>query len=477
MHRRTRRMMGLLDGLFFGHHGRMAQPGRPIAAEDSAEDTPANPYTSPNTADSAAHDPLENVPGLWRDSSFWGLTATQFLGAFNDNLYKQLLLLLFVAVPIGNEVKDLQWIALLMFSLPFILFSGFAGYLSDRCSKPRMILICKVAEIGIMGLGVLAFLAHGKAGLSPWVLGGMASVLFCMGTHSAFFGPGKYGVLPELFRERDLPAANGIVLMSTFLAIIFGSALAGVLMDWWSGRLWLAGMICMGIAIFGVLTALIIRRIPASAPESRFEWEVLLIPREIMRLLKTDRLLRHALAASTTFWFVAAIVQPSVNALGISQLQVNNTRTSLLVTVISLGIAAGSALAGAASRGKVNPTVQRIGAWGMVATLMMLALRGGPRDHLLGYAGSLVDLILLGVFTGMFAVPLQVFLQSRPPQGDKGRMIATQNLLNWIGIFLSAGVYAIVDKSLRAVGWPTNGVFALTALLMLPVAIWYRPTK
>ena len=457
--------------------GRMTQPGRPTAAEGLDEDSRTNPDAPPLSAGPPSEDSTESLPGLWRDRSFWGLSATQFLGAFNDNLYKQLLLLLFVAVPVGNEVKDLQWIALLMFSLPFILFSGFAGYISDRCSKPRVILLCKFAEIGIMGLGVLAFLAHQNAALSPWVLAGMAGVLFCMGTHSAFFGPGKYGVLPELFRERDLPAANGIVLMSTFLAIIFGSALAGVLMDLWSQRLWLAGMVCMGVAILGVTTAFVIRRIPAAAPDSRFEWEVLLIPREIMRLLRSDRLLRHALAASSTFWFVAALVQPAVNALGISQLQVNNTRTSLLVTVISFGIAAGSVLAGAASRGKVNPTVQRIGAWGMVATLLLLAMRGGPQDHLLGYAGSLMDLIMLGVFTGMFAVPLQVFLQSRPPPGDKGRMIATQNLLNWIGIFLSAGVYALVEKLLRKIGWPTNGVFALTALLMLPVAIWYRPTK
>lgn len=414
---------------------------------------------------------------LWRDRSFWGLTATQFFGAFNDNLYKQLVLLLFVAVPIDGETRDLQSIALLMFSLPFILFSGYAGYLSDRYSKPRVILACKIAEIVIMAIAMVAFITVSYWGLSLGALCFLAAVLFCMGSHSAFFGPGKYGVLPELFRERDLPAANGVILMSTFLAIILGSALAGFLMHWWRAQLWMAGTVCVSIAVIGVGTALLIRRRPPAAPELRFELEVLLIPRSILRLIRADRALRQAIAASTIFWLVAAIVQPAVNALGKLQLRVDDRLTSLLVTVISLGIASGSALAGIAAGGKKNATVQRIGAWGMFGSLIALTLRGGPHDHLLGYYGSLLVLILLGVFTGMFAVPLQVFLQSRPPAADKGRMIATQNLLNWIGIFLSAGIYSLAEWTLRTLQWPNNGVFGLTALLLLPIAVWYRPTK
>lgn len=411
---------------------------------------------------------------LWKDRSFWGLTTTQFLGAFNDNLYKQLLLLLFVAVPTADGPRDMQSLGLLMFSLPFILFSGYAGYLSDRWSKPRVVLACKVAEIGIMALGVAGFFAYGHWGLTGSVLVFMTIVLFCMGTHSAFFGPGKYGLLPELLAESDLPAANGVVLMTTFLAIIFGSALAGFLMDWWNSQLWGAGLVAVGIAILGVLTAVMIRRLPPSSPGLVFQWDVVFIPREIRSLLRRDRELLRALMASTVFWLAAAIVQPAVNALGKVQLLEDNASTSLLVTVISLGIAAGSVIAGLASGGKVNGTIQRMGAWGMVATLVAMSIRGGEHDHWLGYYGSMVVLVLLGVFTGMFAVPLQVFLQSRPPPGDKGRMIATQNLLNWIGIFLSSGIYFGAEKLLQIFQWPNNGVFALTALFMLPVAAFYR---
>jgi acyl-[acyl-carrier-protein]-phospholipid O-acyltransferase/long-chain-fatty-acid--[acyl-carrier-protein] ligase len=144
---------------------------------------------------------------LTRDRSFFGITATQFLGAFNDNFYKQLMLLL--AIPVVPGTLDQQQVATIVFALPFVLFSGIAGHLSDKYSKNRVIVLAKAAEIGIMGLGLM----------------------FLMGIHSAFFGPSKYGILPELFRNKDLPRANGIVLMTTFLAIIFGTVSAGFLGD------------------------------------------------------------------------------------------------------------------------------------------------------------------------------------------------------------------------------------------------------
>src|SRR6185369_16783156 len=204
----------------------------------------------------ASHKPL------FRDRSFWGMTATQFFGAFNDNLFKQLMLLL--AIPVGAAAArkaDEQGLATMLFSLPFVLFSGFAGYLSDRYSKRTMIVACKVAEIGIMLLGMIGFLAYGTTGYR-----GLLVVLFLMGTHSAFFGPGKYGILPELFREEDLPRANGVILMTTFLAIIFGTASAGFLGDLLYNaagqrvpeRLWIGSLFCIGIAACGTIASLLV---------------------------------------------------------------------------------------------------------------------------------------------------------------------------------------------------------------------------
>jgi MFS family permease len=443
-----------------------------------------NPYDSPVPVteaefDSGADDPLGAAPSLWSDRAFLGLTSTQFLGAFNDNLFKQVLLLLFVAVPIAgsDETRDLQWLGTLFFSVPFILFSGFAGFLSDRNSKRRVIVASKGAEVVIMLAGAGLFALYAATGLSPLLIGLLTATLFCMGAQSAFFGPGKYGILPELFRRRDLPGANGVILMTTFLAIILGTALAGWMLESFPGKLWATGLTCTAIAFVGTATSLTIRPTPIAQPHLPFDVSVLTIPHEIRRLLKRDRPLFAALAASIVFWMAASMVMMAVNALGMNQLGVGEKRTSVMVALISVGIAAGSVIAGAASRGRFNTTVLKTGLWGMAASLLLLALPGPDGSHLLGYWGSIPALIAAGLFCGMFAVPLQVFLQSRPPKTEKGRMIATQNLLNWIGIMFSAGIYWAVNQVLASMNGPPSGTFAFTAALLAITGVLYRPRE
>ena len=413
--------------------------------------------------------------GLWHDRSFWGHLSTQFFGAFNDNLFKQALLVLFVAVPVADGTRDLQWLATLVFSLPFILFSGYAGFLSDRNSKRTVIFCSKVLEIVIMILAAILFAFYLRQGLTPLLLTLMSLVLFCMGSQSAFFGPGKYGILPELFRDRDLPQANGIILMTTFLAIIFGSALAGL---FFPHLLWALGLACVLVAIVGTYTSLLIRPVAASSPNLKFEVSALWISRETRQMLWNDRALLSALIASSVFWLVAAMVQMAVIALGINQLGQNEFWTSILTAAVSVGIAIGSVLAGTASNNRFNVRVMKTGLWGLVLFLFLMAPQGWQgRPHLLGYWGSLVTLIILGAFTGLFAVPLQVFLQSRPAADEKGRMIAAQNLCNWIGITMSAGLYWSADRILVKFHWPRSYTFAFTALLLLVVAVWYRPKE
>ena len=214
---------------------------------------------------------------ILRDRSFWGLAITQFFGAFNDNLYKQLMLLL--AIPaIGADIsQDTQGWATTVFSLPFVLLSGLAGYLSDRHSKSRIIVYCKLAEIAITLLAVFAFLSYAKLGdVGTW------SVLVLMGVHSTFFGPGKYGILPELYRKEELPRANGLILMSTFLAIILGVVTAGLLKDLLVienpdgtadyRNLWIGSLVCTGIAVVGSITSMMIRYTPPAQPTAKFSF-------------------------------------------------------------------------------------------------------------------------------------------------------------------------------------------------------------
>ncbi len=425
-------------------------------------------------------DPKAELPALHSDRAFWGMTATQFLGAFNDNLFKQLMLLL--AVPVGLasvQVKDQQGLATIVFSLPFVLFSGYAGYLADRFSKQPIIILAKVAEIVVMLLGMLAFLAYGSSGYL-----GLLIVLFLMGTQSAFFGPSKYGILPEMLRTKDLPSANGVIVMSTFLAIIFGTASAGILNHVFvnreaplvesAHRLWIGSAICVTIAVAGTLTSFLVRRVPAAKPDLRFQASSLTIPPESRRVLRADPPLLMAILASCVFWLVGGVAAQAVNSLGLRQLDVGDLRTSLMTATIGLGIGIGAVVAGLVCRGRADPRVVRLGSWGIFLVLLLLAISRPDGSHLLGFKGSLPALVALGVFAGLFAIPVQVFIQARPPDGLKGRMIAVMNQTNFVAIMFSGAVYWIFDRIVGACGWPRSVTFAMIALLILPVAIFYQ---
>ena len=139
------------------------------------------------------------LPSLYSDSSFWGMTVTQFFGAFNDNLFKQLILLLSITIAANGTTTDSQGTVMLVFSLPFLLVTGIAGYLSDRLGKRGIIVTCKVAEIFIMALGGLAFALYSQSNSLTFLY----CVLFFMGAQSGFFGPAKYGILPEMLHGDD----------------------------------------------------------------------------------------------------------------------------------------------------------------------------------------------------------------------------------------------------------------------------------
>jgi MFS family permease len=414
--------------------------------------------------------------------SFVGFITTQFLGAFNDNLFKQLLLLLAIPTVVAGakaEGPDLQGIATVVFGLPFVLFGGIAGYLADRYSKRRVIVLSKMAEIVVTTLGLVAFLA------TPWIgFYGLWIVLFLMGMHSTFFGPGKYGILPEMLKPNQLARANGIVLMTTFIAIIFGTSLAGWLKDLVvspdaprfeaAQQLWIGSVICILIAVIGTLASLLIHKVKPAAPELRFKLAFLGIPGAILSLLRIDRALLLALGASCVFWLIAGLTVQAVNSLCKVQLQLSDTVTSVMVALISIGIAVGGALAGYLSRSGSGHRVIVMGMWGVVIWCAALAITIPGRGHLLGYYGSIPVLILLGGAAAFFAIPIQVFLQARPPDDLKGRMIAVMNQANFLAIVVSGLLYMGMDALITQMNWPRSALFAAMALLFLPVAIFYR---
>ena len=468
----------------------------------------------------------EQLPSLYRDRSFYGMTITQLLGAFNDNIFKQILLLLLVRVVMeaGGASRDMQWVGQLVFAAPFVLFSGTAGWLSDRFSKRTIIVLSKVGEVVVMAAGMIAFAmmtpqvlaADGNAvtPMLPWFAIG---VLLLMGMQSAFFGPSKYGILPEIVRERDLPRFNGWIQMTTFLAIIFGTALAGVLNDLFNnrftgpltslfgaveaeqisaalnGKLWMAGGVCVVIAIIGTLTSLLVRRQPAAEPGLPFRPSNLAIPGAIWQLLRTDRMLRTSLFAYSLFWFLGGLTIMSVNALGKRQFGLDDSKTSLMPACVGLGIALGCITAGWLSAGKVRLGVVRAGTIGMMVSFTLLAMPGvvyeqlfdaiapmlgveGDVSQLPKFGAALLALTAAGFFAGMYAVPLQVLIQIRPPEHEKGRMIGAMNLLTWIAIFFTAPFYGLLDGVFTSIGWPPATMFAVAALLLIPM-LWLRALR
>jgi acyl-[acyl-carrier-protein]-phospholipid O-acyltransferase/long-chain-fatty-acid--[acyl-carrier-protein] ligase len=481
----------------------------------------------PDSTAPAGASPLDHakLPTLYRDLAFWGMTVTQFLGAFNDNLFKQLVMFLsLVAVTSGalkttpstappsasasgyeekeneqagaqqgakaEKVEDRQGTADMIFGIPFLLVTGLAGYLSDKYPKRSLIIGCKIAEIFIMAAGAVAFSLY-----RPGNLTFLYVVLFLMGTHSGFFGPPKYGILPEMLRDSDLPRANGFILMTTFLSIILGGVIAGVLKEHFATKLWLASTACMSIAVLGTISSLWVRKGPASNPGMAFTWSSLGVPGDMLAMLKSDGPLTMALLVSSVFWMLAGMMKSAVTAVGMIDQNVGEVATSYLFGIISVGIAAGAAIGGLISKGKVNFGVMRAGAVGMFVCMVLLAIpaAGDPKVLLgsdgklthypgvaesrqwIGYFGSLATLLMLGTFTGFFAVPLQVFMQSRPPDDKKGRMIAVMNQANWVGIVLNGILYSAIAKVIEAREWPRCTAFVAIAAMMLPIALFYHP--
>lgn len=411
------------------------------------------------------------TPSLYRDKSFFGILITQFLGAFNDNVFKQILLYICIDMAQGNRAENMQGTATVVFAIPFILLSGLCGYLSDIVSKRNIIVLSKVLEIVAMALGGLAF-ASGNVSL-------MLGVLFFMGAQSALFGPAKYGILPELFRDRDLPRANGIILMTTFLSIIVAYPVAGEIKEALDGELWKASVFCIVIAVIGTLSSLWIRHTSVASPDAKFDISTLAVNRETAALILKDRRLLWTLVATSVFWTTGGVVYPNAtNDLGMLQFQWGEAATGRLAACTGIGIAVGCLVAGYLSKSRFDARLVRGGAIGMLVGLLLLAIPGSTATTVaIGIPGTVLALMWLGFCAGLFTVPLQVLLQGVTPNLHKGRIIGVMNLANWIGMGL-AGVYyqiwngVFASESFRM---PYNAMFGAAALLLVPLVLLYRP--
>jgi acyl-[acyl-carrier-protein]-phospholipid O-acyltransferase / long-chain-fatty-acid--[acyl-carrier-protein] ligase len=376
-----------------------------------------------------------STPPHWR-TGFWSLIATQFQGAFSENALKNLVILLILGMGLSQAQKNnLVPIVLVLFALPFILFSMAGGYLADRFSKRSATIGTKVFEI------CSTFIA--LAGLALQNLPLEFIAIFLLSTQAAVFGPSKYGLLPEILPEEDLSWGNGIIELGTFLAIITGTIAAGYLSDGFRGRQQWSGAILIGLAVLGTLTSLGISRVPVANPARKFHANFVTEVWREMREIKKDHVLWLAVLGNTYFWFLGGLLQPIILLYGKEVLHLSDTHNTYLQAALAIGIGVGSVAAGYLSGGKIEYGLIPLGAIGLTAFSIMLA-----SSHLT-FTAVLVRLALLGFFGGFFAVPVNALIQHRPEIEHRGAVLATAGVVSFIGIALSGVAYYLLAGVLR----------------------------
>jgi acyl-[acyl-carrier-protein]-phospholipid O-acyltransferase / long-chain-fatty-acid--[acyl-carrier-protein] ligase len=392
---------------------------------------------------------------LLRDGGFQSFLWTQFLAAFNDNVYKMIVSVGAVELA-ANQLLGSRYLAIAgaVFVVPFLLFAGYAGQLADRFSKTRVLQITKSFEIVIMGVGMVALSLHSVEMLLV--------VLFLLAMQANFFSPAKYGILPEMLSEAQLTRANGLLELSTFAAIVLGTSVGSFLFARWKGEPLTLGGVLLAIAIVGSLTSLFIRKVPASGSHLPMQWNPFGEVWTGIRRIYSDRPLWLTVAGISYFWFLGALFQMTVILIGSETLHLSDTRTGLLVTALAVGIGLGSIAAGWLS----GDTVE-IGLVPYGAALLGLA------SILLGFAhsfsASVLWLACAGFAGGLFIVPLNAFLQEHAEREEKGRLLATNNFLNMIGVVLASGALYLSHDLLH---WTPSHILAALGGLTLAATIY-----
>ncbi|MCB0328229.1 MAG: MFS transporter [Bdellovibrionales bacterium] len=369
-------------------------------------------------------------------TSFKALLATQFLGAFNDNLFKTVVSLLVLNQLVGGKggILYLSLTAALFF-LPYIFFSAIAGWLSDKFSKSDMVRWTKELELFVMVLGFLAFIWETPMGLLLCV--------FLMGMQSALFSPSKLGMLPEMLRIEDLSKANGFLEFTIFTAIIFGTALAGFVT---SGSLGNPGLICITVAILGVGASFYVAKLHTTGEAGALPIDPITPNIRNLREIYRDNPLWLCVLGIAFFWSVGALFQINILLFAKSVLVLSDIQTSLLLASLGFGIGLGSIFAGKASEGKVELGLIPIGAAGIVLFTSILGIFG---HHALV---SYISVFFLGISSGFFIVPLNAYLQEFSPADRRGAYIAASNFFSNCGMLAVSFLF-----------WFLTDVLSLTA--------------
>ncbi|HJW12849.1 MAG TPA: MFS transporter [Albitalea sp.] len=408
---------------------------------------------------------------LLRQRRFAPFFWTQFLGAGNDNLFKfAFTLLVTFKLEVAWLPPKLAGLAIgALFILPFLLFSATSGQLADKYDKATLIRLVKSLEIAIMALAAWGFVA----GLVPLLL----ACVFLMGLHSTLFGPVKYAYLPQHLNERELTGGNGMVEMGTFVAILLGNVLGGVLMDVSPGGVEMVAATCIGLAVVGRLLSQAVPTSPSTDPQLRINWNPLTETLRNLKLAHENVVVFRSLLGISWMWFFGAVFLSQFPSFAKEVLHGNEQVATVLLVVFSIGIATGSLLCEVLSRRHVEIGLVPLGAIGMsvFAIDLYFASRGLPPADSLSLAAFvaqsahwrvMADLALLSLFAGLYSVPMYALIQLRSQASHRARIIAANNILNALFMIVSAVGVGVLLK----LGVSIPQVFLIVGLLNAVVA-------
>lgn len=429
---------------------------------------------------------MSNQFTLMRERRFRPFFFTQFLGAFNDNVFKTALITLVAFHASNLSSIDGRTLATLLpgiFILPFFLFSSTAGQVADKFEKSRIIRYVKVFEICIMLFASTGFFLHN--------IGLLAIALFMMGMHSTIFGPVKYAYLPQHLKEKELIGGNGMVEMGSFVAILLGQVL-GAWLAAQSNHEIITSISVLVIALMGYWTSCGVPHSPAADAMLKINWNPITETYRNIKFIWQHQTIWLAIIAISWFWFYGATLLAQFPSLAKNVLYGDESVFILLLTIFSLGIGIGSLMCEKLSKGKVELGLVIFGAIGLTlfgldlycsSTSIHESLSNKTIFNYLSFVSKhydahgqiiltywrlLADIALIGFFGGLYIVPLYALVQTRSESSHQSRVIAANNILNALFMVVSAIFSVFIFKQ----GYSIPQLFLATAMLNVVVALY-----
>lgn len=399
---------------------------------------------------------MQNQSHLMKSKRFLPLFITQFFGAFNDNVFKNAFLIWFtydIAEKLNMNAQVMVTIASGLFILPFFLFSSLAGQVADKYEKSKLVQIIKIAEIIIMIFCFIGFYFE-----NIYLL---LALLFLMGIHSTFFGPLKYSLLPEHLKDNELVSGNALIEGGTFLAILLGTILGGIVIRS-SGGIEIISVAVVSFALIGWLSSRFIPKSPISDQNLKISFNIPSQTWKIISYARKEKTVWLSIIGISWFWFVGVTFLSQFPIYTKNIINGDEYIVTLFLSIFSIGIGIGSVMCNKLLKGKIDGRLVPFGSIGITIGIIIFCAASYfyassiTPDHLLGLKEFLsatihswfiiFGLLTIAISSGVYIVPLYAIMQHRSESKYLSRIIAANNVLNALFMVVSSVSIVILLK-------------------------------